>query len=144
MIGPYTHIACCVEPSPAIDLVLGEAERLRELGEGRLSLVHVVEPPEAYMDVPGVETELGLAEDVVRRQWLEAQCSRIDGAEPVLLEGHPATAVCDWAGTAGVDLIIASAHRGPAERRELGSFAGELVYEAPAALHLVRPPGGGA
>ncbi len=144
MRTPYVHIACCIETSPALDGILAEAEHLRQLGKGRLSLVHVVEPPDAYRDVPGVRQEVELAENIVGRRWLEAQCKRIKGAEPVLLEGRPVDAVCAWAAAEGVDLIIAGAHRGPDERRELGSFAGELAYSAPANLHLVRPPRGGS
>jgi nucleotide-binding universal stress UspA family protein len=140
MIGPYVHIACCVETSSAIDLILSELDRLRELGESRVSLVHVVEPPEAYRFDPGVAHEVDLAEQLVGRKWLEAQCERARGAEPVLLEGHPASAVSEWAKGAGVDLIVASAHRDAVERNELGGFAGELVYTSPATLHLVRPP----
>jgi len=142
MRTPYVHIACCIETSPALEGILAEAEHLRQLGKGRLSLVHVVEPPDAYRDVPGMRQEVELAENVVGRRWLEAQCERLKGAEPVLLEGRPVEAVCAWAASEGVDLIIAGAHRGPDERRELGSFAGELAYSAPANLHLVRPSRG--
>jgi nucleotide-binding universal stress UspA family protein len=141
MARPFSHIAVCVAESPHVELILDEAERLRGLGEGRLSVVHVVEPP-----VWGLGVSMHPAEVVAGAgEWLDEQAARLAGAQPVLLEGqHAGAAVREWAQQEGVDLIVASAHRGLVERLLLGGFAAFLAYHAPCSVHIVRPPEAGA
>ena len=57
----------------------------------------------------------------------------------VLLHGRPGVAVCEWAETTDVDVLVAGSHRGLLDRALLGSFAGYIAYHAPCAVHLVRP-----
>ena len=64
------------------------------------------------------------------------------GSEGVLLEGHPATVVSEWARDAQVDLLVAVRHRGKVEHMLLGSFAQHLAYNAPCTVMLVHPPTG--
>ena len=72
--------------------------------------------------------------------WLEEQVHGREGAEAVLLEGHPAEAAVDWASEAGCDVMVAARHRGRVERMLLGSFAGHLVHHAPCAVCSLIPP----
>jgi len=138
--APYAHIACCIEDSRASRLALAEARRLRALGPGRLSLVHVAPIPLVYAAagagvwVPDPD-DLGEAE----RVWLEEVVAETPGAEGVLLNGYPPAAACEWAREAGADLLAAAAHRGRIERMLLGSFAAYLAYHAPCTVLLVRP-----
>jgi nucleotide-binding universal stress UspA family protein len=77
--------------------------------------------------------------------WLEAETAGTPGAEPVLLEAgdhdSAADAVCDWARQAGVDLLVAAAHRGAIERALslVGSFSQHLAHHAPCPVLLVPP-----
>ena len=98
--------------------------------------MHVVDPP-AW----GIEPQSYLVEGLEgARRWLQVTAARLSGAEAVLLEAaHPGVAVCRWCEAHDVDLIVASAHRGLADRVVLGSFAGYIAYHAPCAVHLVRP-----
>lgn len=136
--APYRHIACCVDDGEASRRGLAEARRLRALGPGRLSLLHVAVAPIAYMPMahgitwmPEPEAYASWAET-----WLRTQTS---GEEvPVLLEGHPGDAVCRWAREHDVDLLVAAAHRGVAARAFLGSFASYVAYHSPCAVLLVR------
>ena len=135
---PFGHIAVCVDRSRASAAALDEARRLRRLGPGRLTLVHVVEDaaisPAAW-SLPDPE-QLRRA----LRRWLGGMARPDEGEEVVLLEGeHPAEAIVEWAEGAGVDLIVASAHRGRVQRALLGSFAAHLAYHAPCPVLLVRP-----
>jgi nucleotide-binding universal stress UspA family protein len=136
----YRHIACCLDGSPAGDAAMAAAMRARSLGPGSLTLVHVMEP--------GIEAYSGLATDAINddergaREWMEQMVALAPGAEGVLLEGHPATVVTEWARDAGVDLLVAVRHRGRVEHLLLGSFAQHLAYNSPCAVMLVHPPTG--
>jgi len=139
--SPYTHIACCIDDSEASRVALNEARRLRALGPGRLSLVHVVQWPPPYAGGFGVWTPDPELLTRGGREWLDEQAAGVPEAEPVLLCGFPAPEVCEWARTAAVDLIVAAPHRGPAARVALGSFANHLVHYAPCPVLIVRPAG---
>jgi nucleotide-binding universal stress UspA family protein len=137
----YAHIACCLDGSAAGDAALAAAIRLRALGDGDLTLVHVMEAGvEAYSGYP---TDAMNDDSHEARAWLEQMVALAPGADGVLLEGHPATAVTEWARGAGIDLLVAVRHRGKVEHLLLGSFAQHLAYNAPCEVMLVHPPGAG-
>jgi nucleotide-binding universal stress UspA family protein len=137
----YAHIACCLDGSAAGDAALAAAIRMRALGDGTLTLVHVMEAGvEAYSGYP---TEAISDDAHAARTWLEQMVALAPGADGVLLEGHPSTTVTEWAREAGIDLLIAVRHRGKVEHLLLGSFAQHLAYNAPCEVMLVHPPGGG-
>jgi nucleotide-binding universal stress UspA family protein len=135
--APYAHIACCIDDSGAAMRALAEARRLRALGPGRLSLVHVA--PRALIEEPVPGDPPG-PRDVatVRRDWLAATAAGVPGAEAVPLTGVGADAASAWAREARPDLMVAAAHRGALERAMLGSFAGQLAREAPCPALLTR------
>lgn len=138
MAEPYAHIACCLDGSPAGDAALAASIRARSLGDGALTLVHVMEPGiTAYSGYSSDEMNDDLHE---ARAWMEQMVALAPGSEGILLEGHPATATVDWARGAGVDLLVAVRHRGAVEHLLLGSFAQHLAYNAPCTVMLVHPP----
>lgn len=137
MAEPYSHIACCLDGSAVGDAALAAALRMRSLGDGRLTLVHVMEPGLAYA---GFSTDVGIEDAANSRRWMESVLALAPGADGVLLEGHAPTATCDWAAAHDVDLLVAVRHRGRAERVLLGSFAQHLAYNAPCAVLLATPP----
>ena len=100
-------------------------------------LSHVVAPPVVYGESLGPPPQDEL--EAVASPWLVEQAARVEGAESVLLHGHPASAVCAWALESRSDLLVAGAHRGRVARLALGSFAGYLAYHAPCPVLLVRP-----
>ena len=110
---------------------------MQRLGEGRLTLVHVME---AGLEYAGFSTEVGARDAGHSRAWLEQTLALVPGADGVLLDGHPPTVVCEWAADNGVDLLVAVRHHGRAERILLGSFASHLAYNAPSAVLLVHAP----
>jgi nucleotide-binding universal stress UspA family protein len=139
MADAYAHIACCLDGSPAGDAALAAAIRMRALGAGRLTLVHVMEPGvSVYTGYVGEE----MNDDVHdARSWMERMVALSPGSEGVLLEGHAPTVVSEWARGADVDLLVAVRHRGRVEHLLLGSFAQHLAYNSPCAVMLVQPPG---
>ena len=93
--SPYSHIACCIEDSRGSRRALEEARRLRVLGPGRLTLLHVAPPSIVYGESLGMPPEDEIA--AVASTWLAAQAAAVAEAQSVLLSGHPASAVCAWA-----------------------------------------------
>lgn len=137
----YRHIAVCVDDSDAARRAIDEAVRLRGFGPGRLSVAHAIErtPMPALVGEGAAWYPDDTAYEGRVRGWLD-EIAREAGGEPVLLEGYAAAAVCDWAASAGVDLLVAAASRGTVERLLLGSFAAFLAHHAPCPVLLVRPP----
>ena len=140
MTAPYAHIACCVDDTPAAEVALVEARRLRALGPGRLTLVHA--GPVPLMMNRGDEGWVVDPRDlsVTERTWVEDLARSVPGAEPVYLTGHPPAAVCAWAEEAGPDLLVAASSKGALKRVILGSFAAYIATHAPCPVLLVRPP----
>lgn len=136
---PYNHIACCLDDSDAARRALAEARRLRAIGQGRLSLVHVAEFPLPY--AAGFGGWSPDPADIAKAAgtWLADISADVEEGETVLLEGHPPAEVCDWAARQAVDLLVCASHRNLAHRIALGSFAHYLVNHAPCAVLVIRP-----
>lgn len=141
MNRPYGTIACCIDRDEMAGTVLDEAVRLADGDLGSLRIVHVVAPPRAVGAGPfSYVAPMREVRDEAET-WLSDITARIPGASPVLLDGHPAREVCAWARSSGVDLIVAAAHRGFAERAMVGGFASHLAYHGPCSVLLVHRPG---
>ncbi len=142
MSAPFQHIACCLEhESDSSKRALDEARRLRAFGSGKMALVHVVAPPVVYPALPGSGVQTWYPDPTEFREsameWLLRVA--IDDEETVILDGPAGAAVCAWAATTDVDLLVATSHRGLLDRALLGSFAGYLGRHSPCAVLLVRP-----
>lgn len=139
MAAPYEKIACFIDQDAASESALAEAQRLQGFGDCELNLVHIAPEPIALYSAP--YAYLTVAEDFYprAREWIEDRARRA-GATPVLLSGLPARAACDFATSAGIDLMIAAAHRGVVRRAVLGGFASYIAYHAPCPVLLVHPP----
>ena len=138
--SPYGHIAVCIDRSDASLATLAEARALRAaLGPGRLTIVHVAPWPLLYTGEAGAWAPDPADIESAAREWLEGIAADVSEGEGALLDGYPPAAVCEWAGTNEVDLIVAASHRGLVERVLLGSFAGYLARHAPCSVVLTRP-----
>ncbi len=139
----YEHIACFIDDSDAARRGLAHAASLRALTGARLSVVHVVASPGYLVSLAASFGGGTLPDADLEREaaamWLDEQVREIEGAEPVVLEGHPAAAATDWAEENGCDLIVLATHRGLVERSLIGSFAGHVAREAPCPVLLVPP-----
>lgn len=140
----YARIACFIDGSDAAGRALAHAEALRALSGGRLSVVHVLPSPAFLVSLAAGLGGAAVHDPATEREaagmWLDEQVRDREGAEAVLLEGHPAGTACDWAAEEGVDVMVVASHRGLVERALLGSFAGHVAHHAPCAVLLV-PPG---
>lgn len=139
MAAPYRRIACFVDESAASDLALDEALALRALSPGELHVVHVATRPYPlfvgmYGSIPPVENYTATAAD-----WLRERARDVPGAIPRLLHGWPPRSACEYVAEAGIDLLVAAAHRGLVDRAMLGGFAAYVAYHAPCSVLLVHP-----
>lgn len=145
----FDHIAVCVDGSETDQRLLARAVALRDaVGAETLSVVHVAPlpiPPVAsdstMLGGPGLAVAYTDPTPFIEasREMVDRIIAGVPGAQGVLLDGHPAAAVCDWAEGAGVDVIVAGSHRGFWDRVTLGSFASNLAHHAPCSVLLVRP-----
>lgn len=132
-------MAVCVDRSEAARNAVAEARRLtgEGAGAGRLSLVHVATAPLLVgYSRWGPERQIFYRR---ARRWLRGVVGEVPGAEPVLMWGHPAERVLDWAWQARPDLLMAASHAGRAERM-LGSFTRRIAVAGPGPA-LLLPAG---
>ncbi len=139
----YAHIACFIDDSDAARRGLAHAASLRALSGARLSVVHVVAAPGYFISLAASFGGGTLPDSDLEREaaemWLAEQVRDIEGAEPVVLEGHPADAATYWIDGSGVDLVVVATHRGLVDRALIGSFAGHLAREARCPVLLIPP-----
>ncbi|WP_417526134.1 universal stress protein [Marinovum sp.] len=104
---------------------------------GRIVALHVVEEVSPY-----VETYLG-------EQHLEKASAQalvelsdvikgIEKAEPVVVVGHAARTILEYAGQNNVDCIVVASHRPEFADYLIGSTAGRVVRHAECSVHVVR------
>jgi nucleotide-binding universal stress UspA family protein len=140
MDRPYERIAVCIDRDQMTQQVIAEGLRLSGGDASALQLVHVVPPPHTAVAGPfayiAPVTEMWSEAEA----WLEDRAQKHPGATAVLLDGSPARALCAWAATHRIDLIVAAAHRGRVERAMLGGFAAHIAYHAPCSVLLVHQP----
>ena len=133
----FRHIAVCIDDSDAAGRALAEARRLRRFGEGRLTVLHVVQWPPPFSTGYGLQVDLEDMESGARR-WLDEATADVDEGTAVVLHGHPAGEVVAWAERNAVDLLVCASHHGLAHRVALGSFAHHLVNHAPCPVLVLR------
>ena len=137
MVSPYAHIACCYDGSAASEGAVAEGRRLRDLGNGRLSVIHVYHDPPLYGGM--YDPDLGaIREDA--RKWFEQRAAAWPGAEPVFLVGSPVVELDRWNAEAEPDLLITGVHHGATHRAVLGSVTSHLVHHSPCPVLVIRVP----
>jgi nucleotide-binding universal stress UspA family protein len=134
-----THIACCVDGSPASNLALERAIRLRDqLGAERLDIVYIV-PPAVYF---GIYYPPQATDPPETPEWLTEMGTRTPHSNVVMIDSfanYPPAAASRWAEDEQVDLIVAASHQGAFRRMAVGSFAGYLAYHANCPVMLIPP-----
>ena len=124
-LADYVHVGACVDLSDDSLAVLEEARPL--VSEKRiLDLVHVVTGP--------TSGRRKTADGLVR-----ALASAVH-AEPVMLEGDPATELLAWQGRVGADLLVAAAGSPRAPARGIGPVSASLAARASCDVLVARCP----
>ena len=112
------------------------AQAIRAEG-GKITLLHVMEhlPQYATEYLPADHLEKARA-DII--SGLSALSENVDNAEVVVVEGHSARTILDYADDAKVDCIVIASHRPGMQDYFLGSTAARVVRHAKCAVHVVR------
>lgn len=104
---------------------------------GEIIALHVYEAPQgsvqAYLDEAAVKQAFERA-----RKQLEEKLADLTGITPVLVKGHTARTIIDYAKTEGVDCVVIGSHRPGLRDYFLGSTAAWVVRHAPCAVHVHR------
>jgi nucleotide-binding universal stress UspA family protein len=114
-----------------------EIARALRAEDGEIIALHVHEAPQssvkAYLDEEIIQAGFDLA-----RQKLEEKTAGIEGIQPVILTGHSARTIIDYADEQGVDCIVIGSHRPGLRDYFLGSTAARVVRHASCAVHVQR------
>ncbi|MEJ6398969.1 universal stress protein [Yoonia sp. 208BN28-4] len=105
--------------------------------DAELIALHVYEAPQgavlAYLDDGVVEVAFERA-----RETLNEKVAGIDGITPVVVSGHSARAIIDYATDNAVDCIVIGSHKPGLSEYFLGTTASRVVRHAPCAVHVHR------
>lgn len=104
---------------------------------GKITLLHVIELIPAYA-VSYVPPEYISDARKALRVEIEQLAADLPNAEGVVIEGHSARSILDWAEENRPDLIIIASHRPGMQDLLLGSTAAKVVRHAGCAVHVVR------
>lgn len=107
-------------------------------GEGaKITALTVVEEVPGYILNQLPEGQMAKTCDEVET-GLKAELGGVKDVTPVVVEGHSARTILDYAGEQGVDLIVIASHRPDISDYFLGSTAARVVRHAQCAVHVLR------
>lgn len=136
------HILACVDFSEQSTSSLAEAGEYARANGSKVTLIHISDP-RAFIPPQAVVEAASEADEAAHRAALEAlrdqHLADVDVEIAVLADHAPAKAICEYAQTHGVDLIIVGSHgRGGMERWLIGSVAERVVRHATTNVYVVR------
>ncbi len=115
---------------------LAIADALRG-GQGEVIALHVHEAPQgsvsSYLDEATVKAGLDAAS-----AKLKEKAAALPNVTAVLITGHSARAIIDYANTNGIDCIVIGSHKPGLRDYFLGSTAARVVRHAGCAVHVHR------
>ncbi|MBE1284313.1 MAG: universal stress protein [Rhodobacteraceae bacterium] len=112
------------------------AQAIRENG-GKITVLHVLEHLPDYAREVLPENHIEDAREIVTKK-LEPLSDGIENIEIVVIEGHSARAILDYAQKHTKDCIVITGHRPGMQDLFLGSTASRVVRHAQCAVHVVR------
>ncbi len=115
---------------------LAIAELLRGT-TGKIVALHVHEAPQGsvsvYLDEDAVQAGFERA-----KKDLAEKTAKLPNVTPVLITGHSARSIIDYANSNGVDCIVIGSHKPGLRDYFLGSTAARVVRHASCAVHVHR------
>ena len=104
---------------------------------GAITALHVYESPQgtvsAYVDDAVIKA--GFANAKTR---MTEKLDGLEDVEAVLIQGHSARSIIEYAQDHGFDCIVMGSHKPGLSDYFLGSTAARVVQHAPCAVHVVR------
>lgn len=112
------------------------AQALRESG-GKITILHVLEHLPEYASEILPENHVEDARKIVTEK-LEPLADGVEDHEIVVVEGHSARTILDYAENHDTNCIVIAGHRPGMQDLFLGSTAARVVRHANCAVHVVR------
>lgn len=119
-----------------VSAALGAARALASDG-ARITAITVMESVPSYIlaELPEGQVERNRKESLA---MLKAELGDATDVTPVVVSGHSARSILDYAEENGTDCIVIASHRPGLQDYFLGSTAARVVRHAPCAVHVVR------
>jgi nucleotide-binding universal stress UspA family protein len=137
------HILACIDFSEHSNRALAEVGEYARTNGSKVTLIHVADthpflPPQAVLE-PGAAANDTAAKKAALEELRDSNLGGID-VEIAWIEDHaPAKAICEYADTHGIDLVVVGSHgRGGVERWLIGSVAERVVRHASSNVYVVR------
>lgn len=105
--------------------------------DAQFHVVHVMEPIPQFAATQIPDAVLTETRDAMHSGLLSSAAALPD-AKTALINGHPGSAIVDYASANGVDCIIIASHKPGLEDFFLGSTAARVVRHAKCAVHVIR------
>ena len=104
---------------------------------GKIIALHIVEAVPAYVEgyLPDHHMDAARAEALAD---LAEAVSNVEDAEPVVVTGHAARSIVDYATANGIDWIVLGSHPHEFADYLIGSTAAHVVRHAACSVHVVR------
>ncbi|HVE44815.1 MAG TPA: universal stress protein [Gammaproteobacteria bacterium] len=138
----YKHILFATDLTEDTDYLITKVQKMREMMQAKLSVIHVVEPlpgySYAYLGVEDIEGQL-LKEARESMTRLGAQLGVVP-ADQYVEVGPTKTRILSVADAMGVDLIISGSHGRHGLSLLLGSTANAILHGAKCDVLTVRLP----
>jgi nucleotide-binding universal stress UspA family protein len=136
------HILACVDFSEQSTRSLTEAGEYARANRSKVTLIHISDP-RAFTPPQAILGTASEADETAHRAALEKlreqHLADVDVEIAVLVDHAPAKAICEYAETHDVDLIVVGSHgRGGMERWLIGSVAERVVRHATTNVYVVR------
>lgn len=104
---------------------------------GRITALTVVEAMPGYIQSQMPEGQAQRMHDEVEA-GLKAELGGVADVTPVVIEGHSARSILDFAEEKGIDCIVMASHRPGLADYLLGSTAARVVRHAQCSVHVLR------
>jgi len=124
------------DPEHTHDEALEVAKSISAEG-ATVTILHVIE------ELPGYATRY-VAGDFIEKSRADVKAklddiaSELPGAEAMVITGHSARSILEWAETHGNDCIVVSSHKPGVQDYFLGGTAARVVRYAQCAVHVIR------
>jgi nucleotide-binding universal stress UspA family protein len=136
------HILACVDFSEHSTRALAEVGEYARANGSKVTLIHISDthpfvPPQTIIETASVTDEAAHREELAKLR--DQHLTDVEVELQVVPDHAPAKAICEYAETHGVDLIVVGSHgRGGMERWLIGSVAERVVRHAATNVYVVR------
>jgi len=134
----YTHVLLPVamDHNPHAGAAMTVAQTLAG-PDGKVTVLNVVELVPGYVDAH-IPAEVKAENIETAKSAIRDLAKAHERTQPVVLYGHAANSILDYAANNAVDCIVIASHKPGLQDYLIGSTAARVVRHAQCAVHVVR------